>query len=697
MNDVVTSDVVGNIGVISVDSPPVNALGIAVRRGLDAELRRFADDPCVEAIVIICGGRTFFAGADISEFDQPPQSPTLYDILEALAAADKPVVAAIHGSALGGGLEVALACDFRIAVPSARFGLPEIKLGLMPGGGGTQRLPRLIGLEKAFDMISTGRVIPADEAATLGLIDGLAGTDTLRADSITLAREAALGTLPVSPSAGCKLAELRDYAEAFAALCKVRRREGSRKAQDAILEALQAAVTLPLDEGLARERVLFADLRASAESRALRHVFFAEREASKVSGVSLSEPPAGIRQAGVVGAGTMGTGIALAMLDAGLPVILTDADAGTLERAIGTIRKFYQAHAAKGRIPADQPDAKMALLRTSPMLDDLREVDLVIEAAFEDMTVKRNIFAGLDRIVKPGAILASNTSFLDLDEIAQATGRPERVVGLHFFSPANVMRLLEVVRGRATEPAVIAEALQFAKRIGKAPVVSKVCRGFIANRIMSQRGAQANALVLDGATPAEVDRIMTAYGFPMGHFQMIDLAGLDVLGRGQTERTLYSDFVAKGRLGQKSKAGFYDYGDDRSARPSPVAAEIIAEFARFKEIEPLPPASDQELLFRLLLPVVNEGARVLEEGIAERSSDIDVAAILGYGWPAETGGPMFWADQIGLRFIVGQLEALSARFGDAFKPAQLLVDLAKADASFANRDRHGASTNGRRD
>jgi 3-hydroxyacyl-CoA dehydrogenase len=571
-------------------------------------------------------------------------------------------------------------------VPSAKVGLPEIKLGLMPGGGGTQRLPRLIGIEPAFDLISTGRMLPAGEALGLGVIDAIVAEGALRADAIAFAETIATRPFASIDDDGKAPESAGDKAELFARLRAERPRIGSRKAQAAIVDALEAAVSRPFRDGLALERELFAQLRDSGESKALRHAFFAEREAARIPDVPTSAAVRPVERIGVVGAGTMGSGITTAFLNAGIPVVLAEQDEAALERGITAIHRTYESAVRKGRITDSVRDARMALVTPALGLEALHDVDLVIEAVFEDMAVKRDIFARLDAITKPSAILASNTSFLDLDEIAGVTGRPDHVVGLHFFSPAHIMRLIEVVRGRETAQDVLATALDLAKRIGKAPVVSRVCHGFIANRVMSPRGRQANALILQGQAPAEIDAVMTDYGFAMGHFQMIDLAGLDVLGRGQEQRTLYGDFVAKGRLGQKSGGGFYDYGENRSSHPSAAAGEIIADFARFSGIEPGAPLGSDEVLFRLLLPVVNEGARLLEEGIAMRASDIDVAAMLGYGWPAETGGPMFWAEAVGLPEVVDRLRRYSVEPGDAFAPSPLLVRMAREGASFAGKD-----------
>lgn len=683
MTEVAKCAVEQRIGVLTIDSPPVNALGIVVRRELEAGLRRLAEDDEVGAVVLICGGRTFFAGADIAEFDKPPISPTLYDILDRLEKFEKPLVAAIHGTALGGGFEVALACHYRAAVPSAQMGLPEVKLGLLPGGGGTQRLPRIVGVEAALDLITTGRAIDACEGHKVGIIDAIAVEGRLREDAVAFARSVIGQPLKRIADRDEKLVLARGNPEIFARFKELYARSfRGFKAPEKIIQAVEAAVDLPFDQGLSLERELFAQLRSTTESKAQRRAFFAEREAAKIPDVPSDTQTLPIRRVGVIGAGTMGGGIAMNFLNAGMPVTLVEMNQEALQRGLSVIRRNYENSARKGRMTDAQVEQRMALITPVIGLDALSETDLVIEAVFEEMSIKKDIFASLDGIAKQSAILASNTSFLDLDEIAAVTRRPGRVIGLHFFSPANVMRLLEIVRGKETSKEVVATAMQLAKEIGKVPVLSRVCHGFIANRIMAQRGKQAIALVLEGNAPADVDRVMYDYGFAMGQFQMMDLVGLDVLGRNQSERTLYGDFVKRGRLGQKMNGGFYDYDESRNAAPSPVAAEIIADFARFKGVERTRTRSSEEILGRLLFPVVNEGSRLLEEGIVLRASDIDVAAILGYNWPVYTGGPMFWADTVGIPQIVGKLKEYQQRYGDDFAPSPLLESMVRDGRTF---------------
>lgn len=683
MTDIATWAVEDAVGILTIYSPPVNALGLAVRKGLSDGIAALNADPAVQAIVLICGGRTFFAGADIAEFGKPFLVPTLIDVLAELEASAKPVVAAIHGTALGGGLETALVCGYRIAVPSAKVGLPEVKLGLLPGAGGTQRLPRLVGPAVALDMMVSGSPIGAARAVELGIVDCLAGEGRLREDATAFARSIVGQPVVLVRDRQDRVDPYRGKPELFAEFRKKNARAfRGFKAPENIVRAIEAAVALPFDQGIARERALFEELESSIESQAQRYAFFAERNTSKIPDVPPATRTLEVNTVGVVGAGTMGGGIAMNFLNAGIPVTLVEMSQEALDRGLGVIRRNYENSAKRGRLTEAQVDQRLALIRPTLDLTALAEVDLVIEAVFEEMAVKKEIFARLDGIAKPGAILASNTSFLDLDEIAAATSRPEWVIGMHFFSPANVMRLLEVVRGRMTSNEVIATAMKLAKRIDKVPVLSRVCWGFIANRIMVQRDRQADVLVLEGPTPQEIDRAIYDYGFAMGPFQMIDLVGLDVINREVKERTVAGDLVKLDRLGQKKNGGYYDYDDNRKATPSPVAAEIIAEFARFKGVESKGAQTPDEIVCRLLYPVVNEGAKLLEEGIALRASDIDMAAILGYNWPVYTGGPMFWADMVGLSQIVAKLKWYEAQFGERFKPAALLEKLAAEGGSF---------------
>ncbi|WP_340267998.1 3-hydroxyacyl-CoA dehydrogenase NAD-binding domain-containing protein [Sphingobium mellinum] len=685
MNDVVFQEKRGEIGIITVNSPPVNAFGIAVRRGLDAAFGQLKADDAVKAIVVICAGKTFFAGADISEFGKEPEEPLLGTIFDGVENAGKPVIAAIHGSALGGGCEFALVCNYRVAVPSARIGLPEVKLGLLPGAGGTQRLPRIIGPELALDLMLSGRPIGADEAFRLGMFDKIVPDDALLDGAVEFARFVLAGNKPL-----VKIRDRRDQIDPFKdkpeifAAARARSAKAARgfMAPENIIKAVEAAVTLPFDEGMARERQLFEELRVSVQSAAQRYYFFAERQGGKVPGLAKDCPPLPIARVGVIGAGTMGGGITMNFLSAGIPVTLVEMSREALDRGIGIIRKNYENSAKRGRLTDAEVEKCMALITPALDIAELSDVDLVIEAVFERMDVKQEIFGKLDKVTKPGAILASNTSFLDLDQIAAATSRPEAVVGLHFFSPANVMKLLEIVRGARTSDQVLATALKVAGQIGKVPVVSGVCDGFIANRIMTLRREQADALILEGTSPKAVDRAVYNFGFPMGPFATLDLVGLDVINRQEPFRTVKQDLLDAGRRGQKAGAGFYDYDENRKASPSPLVANIIAEVAAERGIAQRPPLTEDEIIARLLYPVVNEGARILEDGIALRASDIDVACILGYAWPLYTGGPMFWADQVGLPRIVAELRKLAQDYGPRFEPARLLVEKAETGGSF---------------
>lgn len=649
------------VAVLAIDAPPVNALGYDVRCALDAGIARAADDAAAQALIIRCDGRTFFAGADIGEFGKELKRPDLNDIFARIEASAKPVVAAIHGTALGGGFELALACHYRIAAASAKVGLPEVSLGLLPGAGGTQRTPRIAGVAAALELIVGGKPIGAKSAADLGMIDRLSDGD-LGDDAIAYARELL--------TSGAPLRRIRDMAPdldasaaapVIAAYVKANARSfRGFKAPGQIVKAIEAAIALPFDAGLKREWELFEELMASSESGAQRHIFFAERAAAKVPGLARDAKPLDIASVAVIGAGTMGSGIATAFLNIGLPVTLIDRDQAAVDRGAAGITKTIAALVAKGRIGAEDGARRTAALSVSTDLARaVAGVDLVIEAVYEDIDLKRQIFFQIDAAARPGTVLASNTSFLDLDVIASATRRPAWVIGLHFFAPANIMRLLEVVRGAETSDVVIATGMALGRRLGKVAVLSGVCDGFIANRVMAQRMSSAEALILEGPLPRDIDRVVNAYGFPMGPFQMIDLVGLDVIGwdrKTSAGRTVQEVLCEMERWGQKKNGGYYDYDEARRPTPSPIAEQVILDFAARTGV-PRRAFTDAEILERLLYPVVNEGAKVLEEGIALRASDIDVALITGYGWPVWTGGPMFWADTIGLPAIVAALDA----------------------------------------
>ena len=646
-----------NVLVIISDNPPVNALGQAVRAGLASGIEEALSDDTVEAVVIRCDGRTFFAGADITEFGKPPQGPSLPETLDKLEASDKPVVAAIHGTALGGGCEVALACHYRIAVPSAKVGLPEVKLGLIPGAAGTQRLPRLVGAEAALPLVAIGNPISATKAKSIGLLDALASEDRLTEEAIAFAKQKVGEPVPRTSEGSANQDGVKnpDIFDEFRA--KNGRKMRGFDAPNAAIEAVRAAGETSYADGVRRERELFTKLMTGTQSKAMRHYFFAERAANKIDDVPADTPLIPVKKVGVIGAGTMGGGIAMNFLSAGVPVTILEMQQEALDRGVSVMRKNYENTAKRGRMTADQVDAAMGIL--TPTLDyaDLADCDLVIEAVYENMDVKKQVFAKLDEVVKDGAILASNTSYLNIDEIATATARPGYVIGLHFFSPANVMKLLEVVRGEKTRDDVLATSMKLAKKIGKVAAVSGVCPGFIGNRMLSQRQAQANKLILEGANYWDVDDVLLEFGFPMGPFQMGDLAGIDIgWHRDPTKVTTVREALcAAGRFGQKAGKGFYDYDASRNRTPSDEVKQIIADFAA-KEGNEQRDISKDEIHERLLYPMVNEGAKILEEGIAQRSSDIDVVWINGYGWPLYTGGPMFWADTMGLDTVVAGLE-----------------------------------------
>jgi 3-hydroxyacyl-CoA dehydrogenase len=684
----VSLDIDGGIAVVTVDSPPVNALSQVVRAGLVKAFEAARRDPAVEAVVLVCAGKTFIAGADITEFGKPPQAPSLAEVQAAIEAMDRPVTAAIHGTALGGGLELALACHFRVAVPSAKLGLPEVKLGLLPGGGGTQRLPRLVGAARALEMILSGTPIGAAAARAAGLVDAVLPDEDLRAGALAFARSIVAEDAPRNRTRDRTDWTDRDRGDEtiFAAAEKAHGRKFRGTSQlGHVVAAVRGSLELPFEEGLALERKLFAELVASPQSAAMRHVFFAERQAGKVPGLKAGTPTLSVETVGVIGAGTMGGGIAMNFLNAGLPVTLVETTQAALDRGMATIRANYEGSVQRGRMSETDAAARLALLSGALDMEALAGCDLVVEAVFETMAVKQAVFSRLDAVAKPGAILATNTSYLDVEAIAALTNRPEHVLGLHFFSPANVMKLLEVVRGAKTAPAVIATAMQLAKRIGKTAVVVGVCHGFVGNRMLAQRKREADALLLEGAMPWDVDRVLTAFGLPMGPFAMSDLAGLDLGWSAETSKgeTVRERLCERGRRGQKTGAGFYDYDAARKATPSAdVEALILEVSARDGYVRRS--VSDQEILERCLYPLINEGAKILDEGVAARASDIDVVWIHGYGWPTFTGGPMYYADRLGLGTVLAGLRRYEATHGEAFHPAPLLERLVAEGRGFGD-------------
>jgi 3-hydroxyacyl-CoA dehydrogenase len=673
MTSPVTTERHDDVLVIVSNNPPVNALGIAVREGLAAGIREALADETVKAIVIRCDGRTFFAGADITEFTKPPMAPGLPEVCNLIEASTKPVIAAIHGTALGGGCEVTLGCHYRIAVPSAKLGTPEVKLGLLPGAGGTQRLPRVAGIEAAVEMCATGVPVGAKKALEIGLIDRLAGEDSLAVDAIAFARE----VIAKGPRASRDL-PVRGDVGAIAALAKANARKfRGFEAPAANLACIEAATRLPFDEGAAFEQKEFFKLLTSVQSAAQRHIFFAERSAGKIDGIGPDVKPRSINRVGVIGAGTMGGGISMNFLNAGIPVTIVEMQAEALGKGTGIMRRNYEASAAKGRIRPEQVEGAMGLLKPTLKLEDLADCDLIIEAVYENMDVKKAIFGKLDKIAKPGAILASNTSYLDVDEIAASTSRPQDVLGMHFFSPANVMKLLEVVRGAKTAPDALVTAMALSKKIGKIAVVAGVCHGFIGNRMLEPRQVEAMKLLMEGATPAQVDKVHVDFGMPMGPFQMADLAGVDIGWHRDPNRieNIRDALAAVGRWGQKTGKGFYDYDEKRQPTPSPETQQIIDDFSAKAGLTKRE-ISDQEIVERTLYPMVNEGALILEEGMAQRASDVDVVWVYGYGWPVYRGGPMFWADTEGNDKIVAGLEK------HGFKVAPSLKRLAESGGRF---------------
>jgi 3-hydroxyacyl-CoA dehydrogenase len=668
----------GDVLVVASNNPPVNALGHAVREGLVKAIEEADADDAVKAVVIICQGQTFFAGADITEFGKPMQMPMLPQVVDIIENCTKPVVAAIHGTAFGGGLEVALASHYRVAVPAAKLGVPEVKLGLLPGAGGTQRLPRVAGVRKALEMAATGNPISAKDAYEAGLVDRLIEGE-LEPHAVAFAEEVKdARPLPKSSERQDKLVDVDP------GLFDEFRKENARKfkgfeAPEKNIQAIEAAVAKPYAEGVQDERRLFMELMTGTQAKAQQYFFFAERQAAKIDGLPEGTKPREIKRVGVIGAGTMGGGISMNFLSAGLPVTIVEMQQEALDRGTGVMRRNYEASAAKGRITAEQAEGAMGLLTPTLNLEDLADCDLIIEAVFENMDVKKEVFGKLDRIARPGAILASNTSYLNIDEIAASTSRPQDVLGLHFFSPANVMKLLEVVRGAKTAPDVLMTAMQLARKIRKVAVVAGVCYGFIGNRMLMPRQVQANRLLLEGATPEQIDKVHVEFGMPMGPFQMADLAGVDIGWHRDPSRieNVRDALCAADRWGQKKGAGFYDYDEKRRPTPSPVVAKIIDDFRAREGVAPRD-ISDQEIIERTLYTMVNEGAKILEEGMAQRASDIDVVWVYGYGWPVWRGGPMFWADTEGLPKIVEGLRRQQERLGADFSLSKMLVSKAEA-------------------
>ncbi len=686
LNAVTTLAVEGDVAIVTLNSPPVNALSAPVREGLTLGINAALADSAVKSVVLICEGRTFIAGADITEFGKAPVGPSLQDVQNTIENASKPVVAAIHGTALGGGLEVALTCHYRVAVPSAKCGLPEVNLGLLPGAGGTQRLPRIVGAAKALEMMTTGQHVGAKACLAMGLVDELAEEGKLRETAVAFAKKIVAEGRPLKRVRDLEDKVLADRANPglFAEFRKANARKfRGFMAPESNIKCIEAAVNLPFDEGMAVERKLFMELMTGSQSAAQRYVFFAERQAAKIPDIGDDVAILPVKKVGVIGAGTMGGGISMNFLSAGYAVTIVETQQAALDRGIATIRKNYENTAKKGRLTQADVETRMGLLTGTLALEDLADCDLIIEAVFENMDIKKDVFGRLDKIAKAGAILASNTSYLDVNEIASATTRPESVIGLHFFSPANVMRLLEIVRGAATSKEVIATSMQIGKKIGKVAVLVGVCPGFVGNRILSQRQREAQKLVMEGAMPWDIDRVLFDFGFPMGPFAMSDLAGLDIGWSKENSKssTIREVLCEMDRRGQKSGSGYYDYDENRNAIPSPVVEKIILDFAAQQGINRRD-ISDEEILERCVYPMINEGAKILEEGMAIRASDIDIVWLNGYGWPLYRGGPMFYGDLIGLPKVLEKMKTFQAQMGEEFKPSALLERLVAEGKSF---------------
>ena len=676
INDVTTIEKDGNISIITLNSPPVNALSAPVREGLHKGISEARNDKETEAIIIICEGRTFIAGADISEFGKEPKGPSLFEVQEFIEDSDKPVIAAIHGTALGGGLEVALTCHYRIAVPTAKCGLPEVNLGLLPGAGGTQRLPRVVGVEKALQMVTSGQHVPAKQCLEMGLVDEISNEDNLRQDSISFAKKIVSENRPL-----VKISEMNDKVEAARGnenIFKDFRASIARKARGFLapeynIQCIEAAVNKSFAEGIKVERKLFMELVTGTQSAAQRYAFFAQRQVAKIPDIEPDTEIKPFTSIGVIGAGTMGGGISMNFANVGIPVTIIEQSQERLDKGLGIIRKNYENTANKGRITFEDVEKRTKLINGSTDINDLSNCDLIIEAVFENMDLKKDIFKTLDGIAKKGAILATNTSALDVNEIAAVTSRPEDVIGLHFFSPANVMRLLEIVRGEKTSKSVVATSMKMAKNIGKVAAVVGVCPGFVGNRILAQRQREANKLILEGAMPWEVDDALFNFGFPMGPFAMSDLAGLDIgwdedLSTGDTLR---DKLCEAGRLGQKTGKGFYIYDENRNKSPDEEVEKLIIEFSEKHQIKRRE-ISKEEILERCLYPMINEGFKILEEGMAIRASDIDIVWINGYGWPIYEGGPMFYGQLIGYEKILKWHKEMEEKFGPDFAPSPYL-------------------------
>lgn len=692
----VNLEVLDGVGLITVDNPPVNALGQAVRAGLESAMQDAAADDNVRIIALIGAGRTFIAGADIREFGKPPQAPSLPDVVAGFDRIDKPILAVLHGTALGGGLEVALGCHYRVMLPGAKCGLPEVNLGIVPGAGGTQRAPRLAGVENALDMITSGRHVPANEALDMGLVDEIVDTDDVRAAALEIAGRYAAEGKAVRRVRDMTDKVAGDHSETIARTrAALSKRARGQDSPFRCVDAVEAATSLSFDDGMKREREIFTECMESDQRSGLIHAFFSERAVAKVPGLEGVEPRA-IERVGIIGGGTMGTGIACAHLFAGIPVVMVEMDEDGAKRGRGNVAEVLSGARQRGKITAEAHAHILDnLFRVSTDYADLGSADLVIEAVFEDMDVKKQVFRTLDSIARPGAILASNTSYLDINEIASVTDRPEDVIGLHFFSPAHVMKLLEIVIADKTAKDVAAAGFALAKRLRKVGVRAGVCDGFIGNRLLNSYRKQADYLMEDGASPYEIDRVLENFGFAMGPFKVADLAGLDIgwanrkraaATRDPKERhvPVLERICERGWFGQKTGRGFYNYPNGpRDPQEDNETLAIIDAVRRYNNVVPRE-VTEEEILGRYMAAMINEGARTLEEGIALRPLDIDVVLLMGYGFPRYRGGPMHYADTVGLDRIVADIERYRAQDAFFWQPSTLLTELAKKGGKFAD-------------
>jgi 3-hydroxyacyl-CoA dehydrogenase len=694
--ELVTLTKQGAVGVVTVDNPPVNALSPGVPEGIVDCVSEANADSGIKAMVLIGAGRGFIAGADIKHLGKPrsEKAQSLRSVLESSA---KPIVAAIHGHALGGGLETALVCNYRIATKSAKVGLPEVLIGIIPGAGGTQRLPRLAGPQAALEMIVSGRHVAAEEAAALGILDEVVADADLQSAAVAFAERVAEHLPPPRVRDKSDRLQARDGGpEIFAAMRKkIARKARNQRAPYACIEAVEAAVALPFDDGMAKEQALFQELVNADEARALRYAFFAEREARKIPGVPRGTAARAVKRVGIIGAGTMGGGIAMACANVGLPVRILERDAQSLERGLARVRGNYESSVKRGSMNAELRDANLARIEPVTEYEALQDVDFVIEAVFEDMAVKKEVFTSLDRVLREGAVLASNTSALDIDALGAITARAQDVIGTHFFSPANVMKLVEIVRGAKTAPDVIVTAMDLGRRIGKTVAVCGNCYGFVANRSRGPFGIEATQLLLEGASPEQVDRVMFEFGYPVGPFVVNDIAGIDVGymvrhakkqqdPEGYEPNPVSDRLYELGRYGQKTGAGYYRYeAGERTPHPDPLVAELIEEVARDQGVERRD-LGDEEILHRLLFASVNEAAKILDEGYAYRPSDVDVMWVGGFNFPRYRGGLMYWADGIGVGAIHEQVRHWQQRYGKRWTPAPLLGQLAERGQSFAD-------------